>query len=76
MSSTAETKNSLVNVERIKSLLNDRGVSYAEFGRRIGLENRESISRRLQNTYTITADELILMADELGVPVDTLCLSE
>lgn len=71
MAALAE-KNQLINVEKIKLLLDRRGVPHAEFGRRIGLENRESISRRLKNQYTITGDELLKMADELGVSVEEL----
>ncbi len=71
---TSDKKNKLVNTNKIKELLEARGISYAKFGRKVGLPNRESISRRLQNSYTITADELILMAAELGVPVEDLHL--
>jgi transcriptional regulator with XRE-family HTH domain len=65
-------RNKLIDVEKIKSLCEQKGIPFAEFGRRIGLPNRESISRRLLNQNTITADEVFLMADELGVPVEEL----
>lgn len=70
--STSVAKNQLIDLDAIKSLIAERGMAQAEFGRRIGLINRESISRRLQNKHAITADELLRMADELGVPVDDL----
>lgn len=68
-----DEKNQLIDVDKIKTLLDARGVSHAEFGRRIGLDSRELISRRLQNKYAITGDELIRMAKELGVRVEDLC---
>ncbi len=71
MSSNQE-KNKLIDVQKIKRLCESRGLAFANFGRRIGLPNRESISMRLKNQYTITGDELILMADELGVSVEEL----
>lgn len=73
---TSDKKNKLVDTEKIKNILDARGVSYAQFGRKLGISHRESISRRLQNDYTITADELILMAAELGVPVEELSVTE
>jgi antitoxin component HigA of HigAB toxin-antitoxin module len=52
-------KNHVVDVEKIKSLCEIRGIPLAEFGRRIGLDSREGISRRLQNKHKITGDELV-----------------
>jgi transcriptional regulator with XRE-family HTH domain len=68
-------KNHVVDVEKIKSLCEIRGIPLAEFGRRIGLDSREGISRRLQNKHKITGDELVLMARELGVSVEDLAVA-
>lgn len=62
----------MIDLDTIKALIAGRGMAVAEFGRRIGLRNRESISRRLQNKHAITGDELLRMADELGVSADDL----
>ena len=70
------SKNELVDLEKIKSLCEKRNLSFAELGRRIGLNWRDSISLRLQNRSTITADEVFLIADELGVSANDLRLSE
>lgn len=72
---TKQPKNELVDVAKIKKLCEGKNISVAELGRRIGLSMRESISRRLQNAYTMTADEIFLIADELGVSADDLRLS-
>lgn len=72
---TKEQKNELVNVEKIKQLCEENNISIAELGRRIGLPMRESISRRLQNTYRMTADEIFLIADQFGVSADELRLN-
>lgn len=72
---TAKQKNELVDLDKIKNLCEERSLSFAELGRRIGLNWRDSISLRLQNRSTITADEVFLIADELGVPADDLRLS-
>lgn len=74
MSATKDLKNELVDVEKIKALCDQNKISIAELGRRIGLPMRESISRRLKNSYTMTADEIFLIADELGVSADELRL--
>lgn len=68
--------NKLVDVGRIKALCAKRGIPFAEFGRRIGLPHRESISKRLQNKYKISGDELALMAVELEVPISDLIVPE
>lgn len=72
---TKEPKNELVNVEKIKQLCEEHNISIAELGRRIGLPMRESISRRLQNSYTMTADEIFLIADQFGISADDLRLN-
>jgi transcriptional regulator with XRE-family HTH domain len=69
---TSEEKNRVVDVDKIRQLCEVRGIPFAEFGRRVGIDNREGISRRLQNRYKISGDELILMARELGVQVEEL----
>ncbi len=68
-----EPKNKLIDVEKIKRLCEEQNISVAELGRKIGLDSRELISRRLQNSYSITGDELILIAENLGVSVKDLC---
>jgi transcriptional regulator with XRE-family HTH domain len=68
-------KNQIIDVDRIKQMCETRGIPLAEFGRRVGIDSRELISRRLLNKYTITGDELIRMARELGVTVEDLSLS-
>lgn len=65
-------KNELVDLDKIKSLCSEKEISFAELGRKIGLNWRDSISLRLQNKSTISADEIFLIADELGVNVDEL----
>lgn len=70
-----QPKNAQVDLMKIKDLCEQRNLSLAELGRRIGLNWRDSISLRLQNRSTITADEVFLMADELGVSADDLRLS-
>ena len=70
-----EIKNEQIDLVKIKQLCKDKQISFADLGRRIGLQMRESISRRLKNQYTITADEIFLIADELGVSVEDLRLS-
>jgi transcriptional regulator with XRE-family HTH domain len=67
-----EPKNKFIDIEKIKALCSEQGMSFAELGRKIGLENRDLISRRLQNLYAFTADELVLVAKELGVSVNKL----
>lgn len=69
---TSAEKNQVVDVSKIRSLCELRGIPFAEFGRRIGLDSREAISRRLQNKHKISGDELVLMARELGVQVEDL----
>lgn len=69
-------RNKLVDVEKIRAICLDRGIPFAELGRRIGLESRESISRRLQNKHSVTGDELFMISDELGVPVSELRTAE
>lgn len=64
-----------MNVTRIKEMCESRGIPLAEFGRRVGIDTREGISRRLKNQYTITGDELIRMARELGVTVEDLSVT-
>lgn len=68
-------KNELIDLEKIKRWCDDNHLSYAELGRRIGLPMRESISRRLTNQYTITGDEIFLIAEQMGVSADELRLS-
>lgn len=70
-----QTKNELVDLEKIKNLCEIKKISFAELGRRIGLNWRDSISLRLQNRSTISADEIFLIASELGVSVDELRLN-
>ncbi|MBS4027209.1 MAG: helix-turn-helix transcriptional regulator [Ignavibacteriales bacterium] len=72
---TKEPKNKLIDVAKIKRLCEERNLSFAELGRRIGLLNRDLISRRLQNSYAILGDEVFLIADQLGVSADDLRLS-
>ncbi|CAN5354613.1 hypothetical protein BH10ACI2_BH10ACI2_00210 [soil metagenome] len=71
---TARKMNEHVDVVRIRDLCETRGIPFAELGRRVGLCNREGISRRLQNKHKISGDELILMARELGVTVEELSI--
>lgn len=71
----AKPKNEKVDLVKIKNLCEQNNLSFAELGRRIGLNWRDSISLRLQNRSTITADEIFSIADHLGVPVDELRLS-
>ncbi len=75
IAATKEPKNEQINVDKIKELCKAKNLSMAELGRKIGLPMRESISRRLKNAYTMTADEIFLIADELGVSADDLRLS-
>lgn len=69
-------RNDLIDLEKIKKLCDSKGLSIAELGRRVGLPMREQIHRRLNNQYTITGDEIFLIADELGVTANDLRLSE
>lgn len=69
-----KTKNEYVDLKKIKELCNEKGLSIAELGRRIGLPMRDQIHRRLKNQYTLTADEVFLIADELGVSAEELRL--
>jgi transcriptional regulator with XRE-family HTH domain len=71
----ATNRNELVNLDKIKDLCQKQNLSFAELGRRIGLKWRDSISLRLQNRSTMTADEVFLIADELGVSSDELRIS-
>jgi hypothetical protein len=71
----AETKkkNELIDVPKIKSLIEGRYKSFSVFGSEVlGLKDRENISMRLNNKRKITADELCLIADALGVKIDDL----
>lgn len=72
---TNEQKNELVDLEKIKKLCEQKNLSFAELGRRIGFNWRDSISLRLKNRSTITADEIFQIADALGVSTDELRLS-
>lgn len=71
-----QTKNELVDLDKIKILCEQKKMSFAELGRRIGLNWRDSISLRLQNRSTITADEIFLIAKELKVSADELRINE
>lgn len=72
---TGIKRNQLIDLAKIKTLCSHKKISYAELGRRIGLPMREQISRRLQNSYKISADEIFLIADELGVSPNELRLN-
>lgn len=65
-------KNNLVNLEQIKELCEQKNLSFAELGRTIGITCRDSITKRINNQYQISADELFLIADSLNVPVEEL----
>lgn len=67
-------KNELIDTKKIRKILIDRELSAAELGRRIGLPGREAISRRLQNKYVITGDELFKISTALGVEPSDLRL--
>lgn len=69
-----ESKNKLIDVDKIKRLCKEQNISFAELGRKIGLSDRELISRRLQNSYSISGDELILIAENLNVSVKELSI--
>lgn len=73
---TVKPKNELVDLDKIKKLCEQKNLSFAELGRRLGFEWRDQLSMRLKNRYTISADEIFLIADELGVPTDELRLSQ
>jgi transcriptional regulator with XRE-family HTH domain len=72
---TSPQKNQIVDVAKIQMMCKDRGLPLAEFGRRIGIDSRETISTRLRNKTPITGDELVLMARELGVTVEELTIA-
>lgn len=72
---TSNAKNQLVDVGLIRQMCETRGIPFAEFGRRVGLDSREAISKRLQNQHKISGDELIRMAKELGVTVEELSIA-
>lgn len=67
-----KVKNSLIDTEKIKSLCEQNKIPFAELGRRIGLAERDLITRRLHNQYSFSADEFCLIADEFGLSLDEL----
>jgi transcriptional regulator with XRE-family HTH domain len=69
---TKRQKNELIDIEKIRLLCEQKQISLAELGRRIGLDKRQKISARLNNENAILGDELFLIADELNVSADDL----
>ncbi|MBX3288412.1 MAG: helix-turn-helix transcriptional regulator [Acidobacteria bacterium] len=65
-------KNSLIDLDKIRELCEEKGLSQAELGRRIGLTSRDLITKRLSNKYVITGDDLLKIAAVLDVPVEQL----
>lgn len=69
---TKKKKNEQIDISKIRGLCEQKRISLAELGRRIGLNDRQKMNARLQNDSVISADELFLIADELGVSVNEL----
>jgi transcriptional regulator with XRE-family HTH domain len=69
---TKKLKNELIDLDKIRQLCDSRHLSIAELGRRIGLNERQKMNARLQNDNVITGDELLLIAQELGVSANDL----
>ena len=69
---TKKKKNEQIDISKIRELCEQKRISLAELGRRIGLNDRQKMNARLQNDSVISADELFLIADELGVSATEL----
>lgn len=67
-----KVKNLLIDTDKIKTLCEQNGMPFAELGRRIGLNERDLITRRLHNQYAFSADEFCLIADQFGLSLDEL----
>lgn len=70
-----KAKNELIDLSMIRRLCVEKHISLAELARRIGLDERQKMNARLNNQNSISGDELILIAEHLGVAVEDLRLS-
>ncbi|MCL2453750.1 MAG: helix-turn-helix domain-containing protein [Micrococcales bacterium] len=58
-------------IEAISRAMSEAGVSQSRLARRLGT-TQQSVSRRLAGKTPISVPELLLIADELGVPASAL----
>ena len=58
--------------ERIKDYASERGIKQAFLAEKIGCDNSK-MSKILNGTQEIGADELFLISKALGVPMETFC---
>ena len=65
------TKAHLLLAERLREILGARRLSDAEVARWVGM-TQQKFSRKMNGTTPFTVDELYLVADALGVPVEEL----
>ena len=64
-------RNELIDTVKIRHLAESNGLSMAELARRIGI-NRQKLHARMHQGTPITANELLQIADNLGVSADDL----
>jgi len=62
--------------KRIKSLCKERGLTVRELQARMGIVSRSSIFKWMRGASIPTVDNLVLLADILGVTVDKIIVTK
>lgn len=63
---------STINLSLIKKLRSEKGYSYAEMSRALGLKEPEKYYRREIGKYKFQATELPQLAKKLGIPISKI----